>query len=78
MNSEQKAQECDATEDEFCTGADFIIKLMIEEIALASPRNKNTFTLAFRFLLVKLVMSHLFFLITGTLSSQRTTQTTPV
>ena len=42
-----------ARDDGFCTGAGFIIKYNKLRRLLRLPRNKNTFPLAFQFLLVK-------------------------
>jgi len=48
-----------ARDDRFCTGAGFIIYKMrrLLRLALGQTRNKNTFPLAFQFLLAKLVVS---------------------
>jgi len=57
LNSLDTAQECDARDDRFCTGAGFIIYKMrrLLRLALGETRNKNTFPLAFKFLLAKFV-----------------------
>jgi len=46
-----------ARDDRFCTGAGFIIYKMrrLLRLALGETRNKNTFPLAFKFLLAKFV-----------------------
>jgi hypothetical protein len=62
LNNEQNVQKVLrfalgklARDDGFCTGAGFIINIIIGEIASPplADRNKNTFPLAFQFLLVK-------------------------